>query len=293
MDIRDKVINYQDWMQDGAPIPKGGIFVLGMPNEEYHAMEGISNSGLSLMHKSPAHYRYQERPETTPAHFMIGTAVHESFLEPELFAEKYIITQAKDKRTKEYKEAVKEYPKHIVLTKSDSEKISKMHDALRHLDFKLPPMEGYAELSAFVHCPETGVLLRVRFDFLTFTGHAVDLKTTADSSSKAFSSSVYKYGYHRQNAMYNDVFELIMGKPLLGFDFAVVESSAPYTPRHYVLDEDSVNVGRYQYKQALRSYAKCMKDDHFPYDGEGEDSLISIPNWAFAEYEDQLEGDIT
>ena len=46
-----------------------------LSNAEYHAHPAISKSGLDLMSRSPAHYRY--RAASKPSRTMeIGTAIH-------------------------------------------------------------------------------------------------------------------------------------------------------------------------------------------------------------------------
>lgn len=51
-----------------------------LSNEDYHAGPGISKSGLwTIASKTPAHYRFEERAEKTPAQMsalQVGTATH-------------------------------------------------------------------------------------------------------------------------------------------------------------------------------------------------------------------------
>ncbi len=61
-------------------------------NEVYHSGPEVSNSGLALVAKAPALYRYatdnREQREPTEAQ-KIGTAVHTAMLEPDVFAKEY------------------------------------------------------------------------------------------------------------------------------------------------------------------------------------------------------------
>lgn len=72
---------------------KPGIYD-NITNAEYHGGEGISNSGLSLIRRSPLHYRAKQLSandnESTPAQ-AIGTAFHALLLEPELFVQQYTL----------------------------------------------------------------------------------------------------------------------------------------------------------------------------------------------------------
>lgn len=67
-------------------------------NNNYHNGAGISNSGLSLLRKSPLHYRMKQlaandnEPKKEPsAALMIGTAFHALLLEPECFTRDYCL----------------------------------------------------------------------------------------------------------------------------------------------------------------------------------------------------------
>ena len=59
-------------------------YVTDMPADVYHAHDSISNTGLKLMMRSPAHYKYQERKESTRA-MVLGSALHMACLEPDIF----------------------------------------------------------------------------------------------------------------------------------------------------------------------------------------------------------------
>jgi PDDEXK-like domain of unknown function (DUF3799) len=76
------------------PTFTAGIFP-DVPNEEYHQGAGISNSGLSVLNKSPLHYWQaylnpeRERRAPTPA-MEFGTAIHAAILEPDRFRDEYV-----------------------------------------------------------------------------------------------------------------------------------------------------------------------------------------------------------
>ncbi len=76
---------------------KPGVYD-GIPNAEYHNGPGVSNSGLSLVRRSPLHYLAKTLAArdnkavsvSTPAQF-IGTAFHALLLEPEMFIRDYTL----------------------------------------------------------------------------------------------------------------------------------------------------------------------------------------------------------
>ena len=79
-----------------------------MTNEDYHTGvgdEAIGSSSLkTLATKTPNHFKNRPPQESKP-YFDKGTASHIAILEPEKF-KKLVIRGGKDRRQKEYKEAI-------------------------------------------------------------------------------------------------------------------------------------------------------------------------------------------
>ena len=71
-----------------------------IPQMIYRGDPALSRSDIFEMRKSPMHFRYaldHPREETTAMAF--GTALHCYVLEPEKFAERYVICEKIDRRT--------------------------------------------------------------------------------------------------------------------------------------------------------------------------------------------------
>lgn len=279
------MIEYQPGMEIVAP-----CYIKNMPSEVYHAHHSISNSGLKLVERSPAHYMYAPKREVG-RNMVVGSALHMAILEPDLFWEKYaILDDGKDRRSKEYKELVSVYGSDYVITNEESLTVEGIVRSLVDNDeiCSYLAMPGVSELSGFSIDIETGVTCRHRFDKLLNSGIAIDLKTTIDARPDAFSRAVYNYNYHVQTAFYSDQYEWITGRTLTDFIFIVVESESPYACKMYRLDAESVNVGRDTYRRALDEYAKCKASGSWTaYDNHGVEE-ISIPKWALNKYDDQL-----
>lgn len=263
--------------------------ITGMPPEVYHSTPAISNSGLSLVAKSPAHYRHQPEREPTPA-MRFGSAVHCAVLEPDRFDEVYALVDVKDRRQKGYKDAVAEHGSEFVLIPSEYNAVRDIQNAAlaRPEVKKLAHAAGHRELSAFAKDPVTGLLVRVRYDLLAAAGFALDLKTARDVFEYGFSRSVATYRYHVQVALYSDAFRWITGERLSEFWLLAVETEAPYTAVPYRLDDIAIEVGRNEYRRGLDTYARCMDADEWPM-YEPESNLLSLPLWATDELEDALE----
>lgn len=274
-----KTITYEQLTPELA---RKGCFVTGMPNEAYHSYDGISKSGLDLVNISPAHYVFAEPRKSTRA-MEIGTAIHAAILEPELFKRDYVLLkEVTDRRSSEYKQAVKATGSgELVLTGKEADHVTGMHmTAHANPDYAALRSEPhFTELSAFVECPETGVLLRCRFDFITAaSGVSVDVKKTQDARYESFQKSIANYRYYVQDAFYSYVYELIAGEPLQEFYFLAVEENAPNTAKMYKLDDEAKLIGKREFMADLEAYAEADKTGNWQhYDTTTE--MISLPSW--------------
>lgn len=283
-----KPINYSELTPELA---RAGCFVLDMPNDAYHAYDGISKSGLDLVDVSPAHYAYAEPRKSTRA-MEIGTAIHTAILEPKVFRTEYMLLKdVHDRRASEYKQAVKALgSSERVLTGTEADRVTGMQiSAESNSDWiARTKVERYSELSAFVQCPKTGALLRARFDHIGTDAVAVDLKKTQDARYEAFQKSVANYRYHVQDAFYSHIYKLITGEPLRGFWFLAIEENAPNTAKMYKLDDEARAIGTRQFMANLEAYAEAESTgDWATYDTTSE--LMSLPAWALDEEDEGIE----
>lgn len=273
---------------------KPGIYTADqLSNAAYHSGPGISCTGLKKIAVSPAHFKRGEFKQT--AAMAMGSATHSAILEPESFSKQYVtLPSGKDRRSAEYKSLCAEYGTDNVLVSADSYQIGAMQTAVRANPVAnkwLYQEPGRNELSVYAKDPETGVLVRCRFDRLLDRGFSPDLKTTTDASPRGFSNAIAKYGYAFQAAFYLDTYYWATGDVLDGFGFIAVESKAPHNVMCYRLDDESIEVGRAQYRSALNTYANCLESGVWDgYDGASEEQLIGLPFWAL-EQSDSVEID--
>ena len=286
---KESAMNLVDYNKD--LVIHAPCYVANMPNDEYQAHKGsVSNSQLKMVARSPAHFKSPpERTETRNK--VLGSALHMACLEPAIFYKTYVLLRnAKDRTTSEYKEAKKEHGEELVLVSSECAKVEGIMDSL----YKNPAIRsllelpGYNELSGFSIDPESGVMCRHRFDKLTNSGVAIDIKTTIDARHDVFSKSIFAYGYHIQNAFYSDQFNWITGDFLQDFIFIAIESESPYAAKLYRVDEDSLLIGKDAYRKALDAYAYCLSMDEWPAYEDQEIEEIGIPSWAIKKHENEL-----
>lgn len=270
-------------------------FIANMPNSVYHSTpKGISASGLKLVLRSPAHYKFQSA--TVPSRAMeIGTAIHTALLEPDRFTTEYVLLRdVKDRRASEYKQAVKVHGSENVLVSSEADNVAGMQETVLSNPVMSERLnaEGWRELSLFVRDPETGVLVRVRYDLLSVSGIAVDVKKCQDARPEEFSKAIFNYGYDLQAALYSDAFEWATGKPLGAFEFAAIEEKMPHGHKLYQPCETTLQEGRAKYREALNLFAECDTANDWPSLQCDGPEIISLPSWRMAQIENEIEGEI-
>ena len=266
---------------------KPGVYS-NISNDDYHASDGVSKSGLSLILKSPAHYaaRYihGEPEEPTPA-MEFGTAFHAAVLEPYMFASDWAVQPDVNRRTKAGKEKWEKFlseneGKHL-LKHDDMTTIENMREAvLSHPAASRLLTGGSPELSIYWNDRAYNVLCKCRPDYLLADSMiAVDLKTCVDASYDGFSKACANFGYHIQAAFYMDGISSIFERQCKAFVFIAVEKKPPYAVAVYTLDRESVDYGRMEYREAIARYAECLRNNTWPgYDSQVKE--ISLPRWA-------------
>jgi hypothetical protein len=263
---------------------ENGIYK-NLPAESYFAEDRINCSGLKLIARTPAHFKYyrEHLNEKTPTPSMIlGTAVHCAVLEPDTFNSRYAVAPQCDKRTKEGKLiwANLEAEKKIILSASDYEAVEGMSQSvLTHETASKLLEKGDPEVTIYTDIE--GIPAKARLDWYR-NGIILDLKTTSAADPDSFSKSCANFGYALQNSFYLDCCEAA-GIEAHTLIFITVENTAPYLCTAYSLDEVSIEWGRDHYRSALSKYRECMALDDWPGFPSGI-STISLPQWTLRNY---------
>lgn len=265
-----------------------------MTNAEYHADTAYSKSDLHLLKRTPLHFKYamEHKAERTPTNAMIfGTQVHEFILEPEKFVNHYMEIPVMDRRTKEYKELIKECTeKGKEPIDSDTlQVLQAMRNSVMSNPYAKALLKGEKEVSYFFTDESTGINLKCRPDCRTdfkATSVIVDLKTCSNADTESFVRDCIKYGYDMQAALYKKGVEQHEGKPHK-FVFIAVEKEAPYACNVLEADDLFVQKGRADLEEALNILSRCLTTDNwYGYNGEsGEPEMLLLPTWIAKEYE--------
>lgn len=256
-----------------------------LTNAEYHASPAISKSGLDLIRKAPALYRWRrDNPqEPTPA-MRLGTLTHTAVLEPDSFAASVIARpEGIDRRTSagkaEWAAFEIEANGREIIAAEEMAKLEAIRDAVRAHPAAAKALAGSPTIEQSIFWDIDDVACRCRPDCVTERGVIVDLKTTRDASPDGFSKSIHQYRYHVQAAYYSDGYEAAFGSPPRGFVFIAVETEPPYLVAVYVASETMVLRGRADYLADLETFRRCRDADEWP--GYSTAPLtIELPKWA-------------
>jgi hypothetical protein len=259
-------------------------------NDQYHASEPVSSSGLKRILQSPAHFKYPAANTVTRAKD-IGSAIHCAVLETDRFMADYRVVDCEDRRSAIYKAACKDRDGSYVLTQAEGDNIQGMQEGImRNRSCReLIEMPGDYELSLVVKDPVTGVLVKVRYDKLCrMNAIPVDLKKTQSAKPSDFQRAIINYDYHLSAALYQDAWEWLHGETLQPMRWIACEEKSPHAAMRYKIDEEALMVGRALYRDALNIYAECLDKGEWPAYGDDEEEM-GIPGWAISQFEESLE----
>lgn len=268
-----------------------GIYEIS--NEEYHASEGISRSGISEFKKSPLHYwdKYlnpdrESNDGKASSSMTLGNIVHKLVLEPKTFDKEFLIIPKVNLNTKEGRRLKKEAEEKkegrqiireeiLEVAKSISEEILKHPHLINLLN------NAHIEKSIYWTDEDTGLLCKSRPDIwnvINDRGLVFDLKTTSDSSYEEFKRSIWKYDYHIQLAMVREGLKF-HGHEINFFGFVVSSTERPYRPYIYMIDDGVLDQGYREFKEALKYMRICYEHGWWSSD---RDEPIRI---SFSEYQ--------
>ena len=288
------------------PCPAPGIY-RGVPAEEYHAWEAASNSALTLLARTPAHCRSAlDKPKPPTPAMIRGDALHLAMLEPDRFADRYVVPDACAELVKSgiragepcgnpgrvWRNGVWRCGQHdrgetedarTVLSAADYADCLNMQAALRRKESVADLLDAAEdfELSIVFDWPGTDIRCKARPDIVALSAGVLgDLKKTTDAGEEAFGRAIQTYGYHRQAPFYRTAFAA-HGFEITNSVFVAVEEDAPYGVQAYRLKERAIAEGRSQLARLLVRWRECTETGIWP-DYPDRIVDIDIPAWGYA-----------
>lgn len=290
-----------------------------LTNEQYHSRrEFVSSTGLRKILSSPASfYEFlvtQEEDAQDPdsevrtenKSFKLGTLVHECILEPQKFLQKFVLMPefvglTKDGRPstrsaealKKKEDWLKALPPGVnVVDETTFHHVIGMvkaildHPEARSIFERTAEgdlSKGVAEISGFYPDPETGLLLRIRPDFIRFDlGVCSEVKTARSADRRQFATKIHEYGYHVQLAMQCEGIKVITGEEVDLPLFVAVEQKPPYEVGVYTACDETMKLGMKLKQKAVRRIVECMEKNQWPRRQTTAEN-ISVPKFAFEE----------
>lgn len=270
--------------------------------EDYHSDRStISSTGIKLALTQSFRAFYYDRilgmsVKEESEEMKFGSLFHEAVLEPMLFAQKYYrLPVFGDMRKVANKAELNKFletaPKDALPIAAESyDTIQAMIKSLKnHKTAARILEEGIAETVGYARDQETGLMVRVKPDFIQTKLMALsDLKTTRDAKRNGFLRQVEENYLYVQLAMYVKVVEEIMGQEVRFANFVAIEKKPPYEVGVWCIDEGTLDAGLQLFQAVLRRIKKCMDTNYWPpYQTVAQN--LGLSSWAFERVANILE----
>jgi hypothetical protein len=255
----------------------------------------LSSTGArTLITSSPARFdylRHHPRPDT--AAFDYGRAAHTHVLG---VGAPIAEIKADDWRTKNAR-ADRDAARAAGLTpllEKDATRVYEMAEALRRHPVAGPLLAraGRAERSFVARDPESGVLCRIRVDWMPEVKAdsrvlVVDYKSTTNAHPVAFARAMADHGYHLQGPFYCDALSW------LGLDnarepkFVLIaqEKDRPYLVTVGSPSTRAIEWGRVLNRKARDTYRACTEAGVWPGYGGADPVVFDLPGWLDHQYD--------
>ncbi|ENP8454887.1 PD-(D/E)XK nuclease-like domain-containing protein [Photobacterium damselae] len=139
--------------------------------------------------------------------------------------------------------------------------------------------DGIAELSVIARCPETGRMLKVRFDWLSYNGVPVDVKTSRTVNPQKFIYQFADLKYDVQAYMYSFVGRLAgIPIPRCTFPFVSVEYNEADICEVFEMSDEDFRIAGTNYHRAINELVDCIEnDDWYGYTRGTASTIITLP----------------
>jgi len=172
----------------------------------------------------------------------------------------------------------------LILKKRDMDKATKAAELIMNHPVAGPMLhvaQHQVMVTAEWHDDATQLIVPVKglIDFVPTAEAIGDLKTANDASMSKWQREIDYRGYLMQAAMYLDLYNAATNGNMTKFLHVIQESVEPYEVCTRRLSNDLIEIGRAQYRAALRKYCLCLAEKNWPgYDaGDGWTEIDALP----------------
>lgn len=275
--------------------------IKGMSFEDYLAVEAVSNSDMKLLARSSWHWKNRVPVKQTRP-MLCGSLAHCAALEPDAMASRYVFTpEDAPKRPTEAQWNAAKSNESSMAAKAwwrEFEQTLGGRSVIEHKEYEITKQQlaalkanseiaevlstGDSEVSMFWIDPKSGVYCKARPDHIHVSRKGLvkmpDLKTMADDTPAAVQRSIGRLGLYRQQAHYMRGYEVITGKPVDDFFFAVVSSVPPVLAMPHRITFEALDHGMQEVEDLLAEFAQCKKSSSWPA-YTPEQRMHSLPAW--------------
>jgi hypothetical protein len=280
--------------------------VRGLPFPKYLELPYFSKSLCQYLKRSPLHLRhYLDNPDYyVDSKMVFGNLVDTLLMEPDKFGDQFVLQPAtytsekgevkawtmQSKTCKSLYDQMLRSGK-IMVKYEDLERAKEIIKNITNHPTASKWLKGEKQVSLFWEDPETKIPCKGRMDIWIPGERIVDLKVTGNLEPGAFQRIAYQMGYNVQAAIYHDAIHLIeKGKYpediCLAYSLIVAEADPPHDVVCFNYGMTSMLIGRSAYRQALDTYADCIRMNQWPgYSSVAEE--LESPFWAIKKYEEE------
>lgn len=260
---------------------------------EYRTNPGVNWSALKHLRESPLKYKHQlTTPDTDSLPRALGRATHCLVFEPQLFEREFAIFTDGDRRGKVWTEFKELHAGQTILKANEAEDAIAMANAVRVHPLVAPYLVGGEfERSVFWTDPVTGLPCKARQDWVKPSAKLlVDLKTCNTIDAFRFGRIAARMGYHCQMGHYANGCLHGLGWEPEKVAIVAVESAAPYDVAVFVVDPDTLYVGREEVGK-LMEQLKALSESQNWHGRYTTEQALQLPPWVYgAEEDEDVEG---
>ena len=271
-----------------------GLYLNGQV--DYQLLKAINQSSLKpLIHRSPKHYLHRlQSPAASTKSQLRGTAGHCAVLEPERFEREYVVFDGARRAGKVWDAFEAEHAGKEILKADEYEAVLAFQRAVLNDPVAGPYFAGAGVNEATLYWRDalSGLECKARADRIKPDAPTiVDLKGTKDASPKWFGRDAANYLYHMQAAFYSDGYQAITGIAPR-YVLVAVELAPPHDVVVYQVDEETLAIGREEYRQALQKLVACRMVERWPGCAGNEELVLQLPRWAMPNEDDLADLDL-
>lgn len=136
---------------------------------------------------------------------------------------------------------------------------------------------GEPEVSLIAFDEEENRFIKCRFDYLSYDGAGIDVKTASNVSPKGFKKAIRDYRYDIQQVHYTRVAELL-NIDIVVFAFIGIDTTNCSDVVVYEINDLSMQKAFADYHKAYCALSDAMRTDVWP--GYGDNNIINLTIWS-------------